>query len=355
MHVLRFLWQVERRVLPLVDRELSIWQARAQRIPSEASRQMALRSLEDKRFHCEGGSVLALLAQRRRDAVVRFIVAYQTACDYLDNLCDRTSGLDEAARMQAHRALSDAFGDGPQQTPYLPSSLLDGRYLEDLVDTCRSARTQIFLTQDARRCCLRFAELYSTLQVLKHGDERERRVAAWIEAALPGDLSWWERAAATGSTLGLFALVALSADGPLPAPAVDRLDAAYVPRICALHILLDYLIDREEDARGGDMNFTTQYADAESALTRLKAMYRRARLGACGLPGGKAHQHIVDGLMAMYLSDQKAAVFGRYARAHLLRGCGATVRLMFVFCRMRDLRHPRRAQKAPWKGPLTPS
>lgn len=54
----------------------------------------AIASIEHKTFHCEGGGILALLANEHREECIRFIVAYQTISDYLDNLCDRSTSLD---------------------------------------------------------------------------------------------------------------------------------------------------------------------------------------------------------------------------------------------------------------------
>lgn len=55
----------------------------------------AIASIEHKTFHCEGGGILALLANEHREDCIRFIVAYQTISDYLDNLCDRSTSLDQ--------------------------------------------------------------------------------------------------------------------------------------------------------------------------------------------------------------------------------------------------------------------
>jgi tetraprenyl-beta-curcumene synthase len=116
------------RILPLVERELRGWRDAARTIPDADLRRQALASLERKKFHCVGGSVLALMGEGRalmggglpgvgcdrerrcretpqargrgrrgarhaEDTVaelVRAIVAIQTISDYLDNLCDRS-------------------------------------------------------------------------------------------------------------------------------------------------------------------------------------------------------------------------------------------------------------------------
>ena len=113
------------RVLPLVERELRGWVNAARLIPDAELRSQALASLERKKFHCVGGSVLALmepvnpanpanpaLTPTNLHALVRAIVAIQTISDYLDNLCDRSS---VAARLAAS---GDAMTDDAIPTPY---------------------------------------------------------------------------------------------------------------------------------------------------------------------------------------------------------------------------------------------
>lgn len=113
------------RVLPLVERELRGWVNAARLIPDAELRSQALASLERKKFHCVGGSVLALmepvnpanpanpaLTPTNLHALVRAIVAIQTISDYLDNLCDRSS---VAARLAAS---GDAMTGDAIPTPY---------------------------------------------------------------------------------------------------------------------------------------------------------------------------------------------------------------------------------------------
>ena len=73
---------------------LELWQQEAETIPNSELRKQALLSIESKAFHCEGGAIYGLLAQDKIEPTIRFIVAYQTICDYLDNLCDRSTSLD---------------------------------------------------------------------------------------------------------------------------------------------------------------------------------------------------------------------------------------------------------------------
>ena len=49
---------------------------------------------------------LTALAQR---CSIKFIVAYQTISDYLDNLCDRSSSLDPQDFAALHESMGDAL------------------------------------------------------------------------------------------------------------------------------------------------------------------------------------------------------------------------------------------------------
>ena len=78
-------------------------------IPNPELRTQALASIEHKTFHCEGGGILALMAKKEYKKAVKFIVAYQTISDYLDNLCDRSTSLDPDDFAALHESMSDAL------------------------------------------------------------------------------------------------------------------------------------------------------------------------------------------------------------------------------------------------------
>ncbi|HZL64920.1 MAG TPA: DUF2600 family protein, partial [Thermoleophilia bacterium] len=100
------------QVRPCVLAHLRHWTGRARTIPSPELRRQALASIADKTFHCEGGGIYGLLAGDRRREAVRFIVAYQTISDYLDNLCDRGTSLDPQDFRALHASLRHALTPG---------------------------------------------------------------------------------------------------------------------------------------------------------------------------------------------------------------------------------------------------
>jgi len=297
--------------LPLVSRFLGEWRQKAQSIPNEVLRRQALASIDAKRFHCQGGSCYAVPAGHLRTEVARAIVALQTISDYLDNLCDRAGVLEEASFRQLHLAMTEALEPGGPVSPYY---LLypwgdDGGYLAGLVGATRAAVGRLPGFAVVSRQALVYASLYSDLQSLKHLEPGERgaRLQDW-RARKGGqwpEIRWWEFAAACGSTLGIFALLSLASRPRPEAQEVEAISAAYFPYITGLHILLDYLIDMEEDAREGDFNLVVPYGSARHMGERLGLFVQRAMERAALLPDPHFHRAVVRGLLAMYMSDPK--------------------------------------------------
>lgn len=309
----RLMVRVYRDVLPGVYRELAGWRRMAEAIPDPELRRQALASMTAKRFHCEGGAVYAAAAPtpEARRGLIRLIVALQTISDYLDNLCDRSTSLDPADFRQLHQAMRDAVvPDGTVGDYYAcRRERDDGGYLAALVRACQEEVAKLPGYGAVAETVRHLVALYADLQVHKHVEwsQREARLLSWWEAhrAAHPDLRWNEFAAATGSTLGMFALFLAATDPHVDRDTVRRIVATYFPWVCALHILLDYLIDQEEDRRGGDLNFVAYYRDAGEAAERLVYFARRAREATRGLPDGRFHRLIVDGLLGLYLSDGK--------------------------------------------------
>lgn len=310
-------------IFPRVNKQLEGYENRLRESGGPLARQ-GLDSIRDKRFHCLGGGVYALLAPRRcRSAVLAFIVAYQTISDYLDNLCDRFGVRDEGAFRQLHLAMLDGLDPGVEEIHdyyrFFPRGD-DGGYLEWLVDQCRRALAELPHYAGCRECCRRFARVYIDLQSYKHleGKTGEEKLAAVHADSSQTQLYWWEYAAACGSTLGIFALVAGSSPGPTW--------RAYMPWLNGLHIMLDYLIDQDEDQENGDMNLVSYYRPGQRN-ERILFFYRQARQEAEALPRKAFHVLVADGLVALYLSDNKAASMAD-CRRQILAGTDPRVRLL---------------------------
>lgn len=300
------------RCLPRVRRELRVWHDQARRIGGELGQQ-ASTSIKFKAFHCQGGAVFALMCPPHSLNIIPLIVAYQTISDYLDNLCDRAGIHEEDCFANLHMSLLDAITPGREPRPQryyqgFPWSE-DRGYLGDLVARVQGEVASLPSFDKVRRDIHQLTARYCSLQVKKHlaPGKRESAVRDWVRGDWypRGELCWWEAAAAAGSTLGVFALMALASRSGVRASDVEPIKIAYFPWIGGLHILLDYLIDQEEDRCGGDLNFVTLYPSEETRDRRILWIARQAMARAERLPDPGFHQLVVRGLLGLYLSDPK--------------------------------------------------
>ncbi len=308
------LWIIRKFIketLVKVEEELEFWRRCARNIPQKELQKQALASLRAKKFHAQGGAVFALLGDRYKKELYSFIVAFQTISDYLDNLCDRSGCMDEKAFEQLHLSLLHALQPEKNMLNYYKFYPYknDGGYLNKLVLRCRQEVLKFPSYAKVKKNLIEMAEYYKDLQVKKHVEpaKREHLIRRWAEPQLlkhPGVL-WNEFAAATGSTLGIFCLLAASTRKELTADEINKYLSAYFPWICALHIQLDYLIDLEEDRAESDFNFVNYYKNEEQTIGRMSFLYRKSYNLADKLPESTFHKTIVQGLLAMYLSDPK--------------------------------------------------
>ena len=337
------------QVRPLVHGYLNAWAEKARAIPDPELRRQALMSIRSKTFHCEGGAIYGLLAGNRHPEAIRFIVAYQTISDYLDNLCDRSTSLDPEDFALLHQAMLHALTPSANPIAYyrLHPEQDDGGYLLALVTTCQESLRILDAYPLIAETLHALADDYCMLQVHKHVREEDRvpRLEAWFSGRqidLP-DLSWYEFAAATGSTLGIFCLVSYAHSGVLSTSAMDRIRNAYFPWVQGLHILLDYFIDQQEDRLGGDLNFCSYYPSEDLLAEHLAFFYNRSAELITGLPDHHFHLMINKGLLGMYLADRKVAEQGEIRRlARKMIGLGGGVAwFFFIHCWIyRRLRKP---------------
>jgi len=305
--------RVYKYVLPEVRAELGQWRDRANGIPDPELRKQALASIAAKEFHCIGGGVYAAANLERRQVLIPLIVALQTISDYLDNLCDRSTSLDPGDFRLLHRSMLDAVTPEAEIPNYyaLREEQDDGGYLRALVEQCRSSIAELPSYGKVRPFVIELVGLYGDLQVYKHIDRslREKELLDWwsLHSAKYPQLRWNEFAAATGSTLGMFMLFLAASDPGLEDGQAKDIRDKYFPSICGLHILLDYLIDQAEDREGGDLNFCSYFEDERTLNERMVRMVQAARHSADALPFGSFHRMIVEGLVALYLSDPKVA------------------------------------------------
>lgn len=306
------MYRIYKQVLPKVHEFLEGWKERATSIPDPELRKQALASIESKTFHCEGGAIYGLLGKEKMDEVIRFIVAYQTISDYLDNLCDRSTSLDPADFAALHESMPDALDPEAELKDYyrFRDEKDDGGYLASLVTTCQACIAEFPSYEVVREENIELAKLYCDLQIHKHVkvEERVPRLESWFDLhknKLP-PMAWYEFGASCGSTLGIFCLTAYSAsDNDLSPHVALKIKEGYFPWVQGLHILMDYFIDQEEDRVGGDLNFCFYYESEEEMMERMEHFYHEADKSIRGLPDWKFHRLINNGLLAVYLADDK--------------------------------------------------
>lgn len=302
---------IYRNVLPAVHRYLGEWKERANQIPNPELRKQALMSIETKTFHCAGGAIYGLLAKNNSDETIRFIVAYQTISDYLDNLCDRSTSLDPKDFRALHESIFHALTPGAECTNYycFRKEQEDGGYLRELVKTCQSVLKQLPAYPKISSALHELASYYCDLQVHKHVQVEERipRLKAWFKSHqenLP-EMSWYEFSACAGSTLGIFCLIAYASHEDCSEELIQKVKNGYFPWIQGLHILLDYLIDQEEDSLGGDLNFCSYYKNKDEMTERFTHFVNKAKESVAQLPHTNFHQMINHALLGIYLADEK--------------------------------------------------
>ncbi|HDQ04082.1 MAG TPA: tetraprenyl-beta-curcumene synthase family protein [Deltaproteobacteria bacterium] len=302
------------QVHPAAHRQISIWKDLAGKIPDPELRGQAQMSIATKTFHCEGGSIYGLLAGKYYKDAIKFIVAYQTISDYLDNLCDRSTSLNPDDFRALHEAMLHALTPDAQPSSYyrFRKEQDDGGYLVALVTACQDVLRNLPAYHLAAPHLHALAGLYCDLQVYKHvaKEDRVELLQQWFETKkdyLSDKMTWYEFAACTGSTLGVFCLVSSLFCPKISGKLLLKIKKAYFPWLQGMHILLDYLIDQEEDRNAGDLNFCDFYPDNLILTARLITFYKNAQQSVSSLPHRGFHRLIIRGLLGIYLSDKKTS------------------------------------------------
>jgi len=328
-------------IFPLVKEELSYWKHMAKQIPDPVLSQQALASIQKKGFHAQGGSIYGQYNGFINAGLIRFIVALQTISDYLDNLCDRVGVEDQHAFLCLHDAISDALKPHDQLEDYynLYPHKEDGGYLHSLVCTCKEYIRSLPGYDRVQNEIIFLGKIYGEMQSYKHiqPSEREQVMKNWANSYLKSypDISVWEFSAAAGSTLGIFLLCALAEDKDLSKNEVNQALNTYFPWVCGLHILLDYFIDEREDRATGDLNFVSYYCSNKEKKERLQLFLSQSFKRVSNLSNSFFHQTVIEGLLAMYLSDPKASIdMEKSIGSGLINESTRAAHILFYICKM---------------------
>ncbi len=302
-------------VYPRAARELAGWRRRAESIPDPALRGLALAALA-KRGNIEGAAAFAVFAPRsRRATATRALVALQSIYNYADMLAEQPSAEPVANGHSLHEALLAALAPAPGagSDPYAHNPQReDGGYLPQMIAVARASVSELPSYNTVQGAAHAAAARILASQSLGLGESApaRERLARWAREEMgegapagPAQLRWWESAAAAGSSLCLYALIAAAATPALEARQVEAIERAYHPWVGALHSLLDSFLDEAEDAEIHQLNLAGCYEDAADGAARMEEIAARAMAGARALPHGRTHAVAVAAMAGHYLSD----------------------------------------------------
>lgn len=335
-------------VFPRARREIARWRRLAEAIPDERLRTLALATLEQESGLAEGAAIFATLVPRgRRDVLVRLLVAWQIAYDFLDTLDEQPGG--ERDTFVALVAALDP------RLAY-PSLRGDGGYLDRLVACCRAcsselpaiARTRAVVVRAVWRCVEGQGRTHA---VTRHGSDALHRWA--LEQPETDGYLWWEVAAGAISSLSVHAVLATAADPRTTTEVATAVDAAYFPSICALSTLLDSAVDTEDDAGSANHRCLAYYESAAQALDRLAAIARIGVGAARALPAGHRHVAILAGMTAFYAAADGAGTEPVHRRIADALGIGTAPIVWTLRLRERAKRHM--AERGPPTSPGLPA
>lgn len=341
-------------VFPFARRELRQWRGRAEAIPEPELRRAALLALQAKSGNAEGLAAFAVLApRRRRRAVIRAVIAYQTALDYLDTITEGTIH-PYGEKLTLNGALEVAVDGELSLESYREETgrRADCEYLTALLDTCRKSLGGLPSYAAARSLLRRRARLGAESQALNHSlllDAEESQLESWAHrtaaSRLAGELQWWEVVAAAASTPALGALVALAAQPGAGEADFVAVDSAYFPWVNALNTLLDSLVDLDEDP--ARQRHIERYGSTQTAAERLAAIAAAARTGVRELAGAQRHELILAAMGSYYLAQSAAWREERGAiAAAVLDGLGPFARPALAVHRLRRGRSRRPVRSA---------
>lgn len=307
-------------VWPYLRRELCSWRRHAESIPDATLRRVALSAQHAKRRNLEGAVAFATLSRpEHRLRGAQAMAAYEAAFDYLDCLCELPNRDPVANGRQLMQALTVAVQPGRKHDDYYARcehAANDSGYLRMLIGACQRALKPLPSYSVVSASLLRISERIATYQSLNHGDASgsHRAFAQWAaceaerhRAGRNGpNLHWWEIAAASGSSLAAFALIAVATDPASTPSQVSAIDSAYFPWIGATNSLLDSLVDQAEDGAPGQHRLLDYYGSAEQLAARLELITRESRRRAQAVDSSHGHELILAAMVSFYLTQAGA-------------------------------------------------
>jgi tetraprenyl-beta-curcumene synthase len=227
---------------------------------------------------------------------------------------------------QLHQALLVALDPAATHPDYysLYTQSEDSGFLRTLVDTCRMALATLpsrtAVSAAASAAATRIVAFQSFNLTRYQGGYEALEGWARRQSSDSSGLQWWQIAAAGGSSLAVHALIATAANDEVRPQDVEAIEAAYFPWICALHSLLDSLVDVAEDELAGQRNLLGYHANPEQASRAMEALAQRAIDAARSLPDELHHRVILTAMVSHYLSSADASTPDARAIAESVAG-----------------------------------
>jgi tetraprenyl-beta-curcumene synthase len=296
---------------PLAKREIARWKRRASEIPNRTLRGQALHKLTGERLNPEAAALFAILAApRRRKRLIRLIVSFQIAYDYLDAINEAPDTASLQNGLCLHQALDDIVAAEPSNVDYYRyhPHKDDGGYLAGLIAVCRAEIARMPSTPALRQTLAAATERVGTAQTRNHAlrVEGEGQLIEWADASSkPDGYHWWELAAGGISSLGIHALFAAAASGATVDEA-RRIDAAYFPSVCAISALLDSLVDYSGDIQTTNHSFVGHYPSEAIVAERFGEITCEAAKLLRRLHHDRRHVVLLAGIASFYLSAHEA-------------------------------------------------
>jgi tetraprenyl-beta-curcumene synthase len=336
--------------LRAVARETRAWQSLARGIPDAEIRRDALSSLGDKRGHTDGAALFSILPRARNPSLLRLLVAYEIAWDFLDSVNEHGAHRGQANGRQLHMALVEALDrEAPISDHYRHHPWRgDGGYLRALVEAGRGGcevlpafdRVRPFVAREARR---------ALVLGINHELDPARRDAdlrAWAirEFASEQHAAWFELSGAASASLTIHALLTLAAERGSSREEIEQTRNAYFPWISAATTMLDSFVDQTQDAASGDHSYVAHYPSPELAVRRIRQLVERSLREAHALPDGEQHTLIAACMVAMYLSKDSTRGGALKAASRDLAGSGGSLtRLLLPILRLWRIAYAQRS------------
>ena len=314
-----------------MSREIDAWRLRAASIPDPRIREDALASLACKRTHLDGAALFWILPRRRNVHLLRLLVAYEIALEFLDDMNERAAYAGQANGRQLHLALAEALDPEAPISDYyrLHPWRDDGGYLRALVEACREYCAYLPSYARVRAQAIREARRAQVL-ALNHDpdpDCREIALREWTAREFPGggEANWFEMSGAATASLTVHLLLAMAAEPAFRKSDLDSAHAVYFPWCSLATTMLDSYVDQFDDAASGDHSYIAHYASREIAVQRLCAIVDRTAREARGLRNGHRHAVIVACMVAVYLSRESAHTSEMRASTRMLVAAGGSL------------------------------